>query len=114
MSLSLLLRFVRFLEVPFVGPFVEVTEGFLRWRWPSRGSSKSSFTRFTRPGAVVEDAVERLVDELWSESLRGGAVMVSGEGEPDDLEVEVDVEGMERLLERRGSLGDNGGAIEAV
>ena len=36
--------------------------------------------------------------------------MVSGEGEPDDFEVEVD-ECAERRFERRGSLGDSGGAM---
>lgn len=60
-----------------------------------------------------DDAPER--PEWASESLVGGGGndVVSGEGEPDDLDVEVD-EWAERRLERRGSLGDSGGAIVDV
>lgn len=58
-----------------------------------------------------DDAPER--PEWASESLVGGGGgndVVSGEGEPDDLDVEVD-EWAERRFERRGSLGDSGGAM---
>ena len=61
--------------------------------------------RFDGGGAAVP-AADDTFDE-WSESL-GGGMDASGDGEPDDFEAEVD--GTERRLERRGSLGD-GGAI---
>jgi hypothetical protein len=63
--------------------------------------------------AVEEDEAAERAEEgksLWSllsfGSFGGGSWMLlaSGEGEPDDFE--VDAEGRERRFERRGSFGD--------
>ena len=44
--------------------------------------------------------------------MGNGTAVASGEGEPDDFEPELE-ELPERLLERLGSLGDVGAAIDA-
>lgn len=81
---------------------VEAGESFLR---SSGGSSYSScLRRFCLPPLLLD-----------ARGGRGGASFCLGAGsESGDLEALVEVEGIERRPERRGSLGESGGPIAAA
>lgn len=93
------------------GALTEVIELARRWLLV-RGSSESSFTRFVRFELVLDtDEVTDLAEDELSASFPGGGMLdASGEREREDFE--VDEEWIERRLERRGSFGDIGGAMD--
>lgn len=72
--------------------FSEVIEDVLRWPEPCAAleSSCSSFARLWRAEAEAEPEEPAERAETLSGSFAGGKDVASGEGEPDDFEVEVE------------------------